>query len=76
MLEKRSSLAAIYRPGTYGADQTDPGVTVKEVAMEAFIQVAAWPETIDAVKKKLVNILGLGKAIQPGLATGKKEWAP
>ncbi len=72
MLEKRSSVAAIHRTGTFGANQSDPGVSVQEVAIDNFIQVAAWPQTIDAVKTKLAKSLGLKTALHPGLAAVKK----
>ena len=57
MAERISALAGHYRPGHHGnPDRT--GVTLEDVRGLKLHQVAAWPQTIDAVGKKVAKQIG------------------
>jgi len=57
MLDRRSQLAEQLKPGQYGAGET-PGVTLSEVRGRAIVQAAGWPDTFEAVSKRLAAAAG------------------
>lgn len=66
MLEKLSALATHYHTGPAGDVGADgPGVTLREIRDAGLWQISGWPETMDAVGKKLAGIVGADAAPGP-----------
>ncbi|MFD0916199.1 sarcosine oxidase subunit gamma [Pseudahrensia aquimaris] len=65
MAERLSPLAELALPGEYGALTATPGVTLSEDICTALVQVACWPETLDACK------VAIGKALESEIADGR-----
>ena len=57
MLEARSQLAGRIKPGRYGAGET-PQVTLSEVRGRWIVQAAGWPDTFDAVSRRIAEAAG------------------
>ncbi len=57
MLEARSQLAGRIKPGRYGAGET-PQVTLSEVRGRRIVQAAGWPDTFDAVSRRIAEAAG------------------
>jgi heterotetrameric sarcosine oxidase gamma subunit len=70
MADRVSALAGHYRPGHQG-DAERSGVVLEEVADLVLHQIAAWPESIDAVGKALAKAVGAraDAAAGPGTST-------
>lgn len=67
MVERASALEGHYRSGRFG-EPGEPGVAVREVRPLVLHQVAAWPETIDAVGRQAADMAGGEKAPGPAQA--------
>lgn len=70
MVDRVSALSGHYRPGQYG-DAARVGVFLEEIPGLVLHQVAAWPESMDAVGKALARLIGAraDAAAGPGAAT-------
>lgn len=70
MVDRVSALAGHYHPGHHG-DAGRTGVTLQDVGGLVLHQVAAWPESMDAVGKTLAKLVGAraDAAAGPGSAT-------
>lgn len=68
MLEPRSALYSIVRPGRFGVARPEgPGVLLSEIRGRYIVQVAAWPGTFDAVVARAGSMVGAaGAAIRVG----------
>jgi sarcosine oxidase subunit gamma len=58
MLEQRSALAAVYKPGRIGAREGSAGVVVFERVGRTLVQVSGWPGAFDPVCRKLETLFG------------------
>lgn len=67
MAERESALKGHYKTGRYG-EAGEPGVTLVEVPIARLHQIAAWPDTIDAVGAKAAEAAGVGAAPGPRTA--------
>lgn len=67
MAEPESALKGHYEPGRFG-EAGEPGVTLVEVPIRQLQQVAAWPDTSDAVGARVAEAAGAGAAPGPGTA--------
>ena len=57
MLEQRSALAAVYRPGRFGAPEGPAGVAVFERVGRSLVQVSGWRGAFDPACRKLEMLL-------------------
>jgi heterotetrameric sarcosine oxidase gamma subunit len=57
MLEQRSALAAVYKPGRIGAREAPASVVVFERVGRTLVQVSGWPGAFDPVCRKLETLL-------------------
>lgn len=75
MPERRSALAAVCRPGTFGAAPDAPGLEIREVKDRDLVQVAGWPDTFKAVTPRLTQLLEASVPEQFGVAsvTGTRQ---
>ncbi len=74
MAERISALAGYYEPGRFG-EPGDPGVTLTEIRNLVLQQIAAWPDTVDAVGVKAARMAGVDAAPGPGAAAAGSEGA-
>ncbi len=74
MAERVSALAGHYAVGHHGAPG-DAGVVLQDMQDLVLHQVAVWPETIDAVGKKLATLVGADAAAGPCRAAAGKKGA-
>lgn len=58
MLEARSPLHDVLRPGCYGSAGDMPGVALSELRGRKIVQLAGWPGSFDGVVEQLPDILG------------------
>jgi len=72
MAERISALTGHYKPGRFG-EPGDPGVTLSEIRNLVLQQIAAWPDTVDAVGDKAARMAGVDKAPGPGGAAAGNE---
>jgi sarcosine oxidase subunit gamma len=72
MLEIRSALGATYRPGQHGSGET--AVTLQERLDLDLIQVAAWPDTREALAAKVTELSGLAAPADGRNAVTGGEW--
>lgn len=68
MAERESALKGHYKTGRFG-ESGEPGVTLCEVPVAVLNQVAAWPDTIDAVGARAAEAAGVDAPPGPGAAT-------
>ncbi len=72
MPERRSALAAVCRPGTFGARPEAPGLEVREVVGRDLVQVAGWPDNFATVAPRLAEAIEaplperFGRAVSAG----------
>jgi sarcosine oxidase subunit gamma len=59
MLEQRSSIAAVYEVGRFGAGSGPAAVGIWERRARNLVQVSGWPESFDSVCQKLQAILNI-----------------
>ena len=59
MAEIRSALAGVYAPGRKGTGSGDAPVSIREITGRDIVQLAAWPDTVDAVAKKAAKPVGV-----------------
>lgn len=72
MAEVESALNGHYKSARYG-EAGGPGVTLTEVPVSILHQVAAWPDTLDAVGALAAEAAGAAAAPAPGgAATGSR----
>ncbi len=64
MAERISALAAFYPRGRFG-EAGEVGVVLREIAVSALHQAAAWPEAVDSVAGQLAAAAGVGAAPGP-----------
>lgn len=57
MLERRSALAAVYRPGRIGVREGPTPVTVFERSGRALVQVSGWPESFQRLCQQLETLM-------------------
>jgi len=57
MLEQRSSIAAVYQVGRFGAGSGPAAVSIWERRARNLVQVSGWPDSFDSVCEKLQAIL-------------------
>jgi heterotetrameric sarcosine oxidase gamma subunit len=57
MLEQRSALAAVYRPGRTGVQEYPAPITVFERSRRTLVQVSGWPEGFQRLCRKLETLL-------------------
>lgn len=57
MLEQRSALAAVYRPGRIGVQEGPAPVVVSERSSRTLVQVSGWPESFQRLCRKLETLL-------------------
>ena len=57
VIEARSQLATRIKPGLYGAGEA-PQVTLSEVRRRRIVQAAGWPNTFEAVARRLAEAAG------------------
>ncbi len=62
-----SALAGHYQVGKFGAACADgePGVVLEEVTDLVLHQVAAWPDTVEPVGKRVADVVGVDQAPAP-----------
>jgi len=58
MLEQRSALASVYKPGRIGARKGPAGVAIFERIGRTLVQVSGWPGAFDPACRKLEAVLG------------------
>jgi len=70
MVDRVSALDGLYRPGRYG-DSARAGVILENIPDLVLHQVAAWPDSMDAVGKALAKQVGAraDAAAGPGAST-------
>ena len=75
MPERRSALAAVCRPGDFGAQPDEPGLEIREVASRDLVQFAGWPDNFKTVAARLGDALEAAVPEQFGVAsvTGDKR---
>ena len=64
MVDRISALAGHHSPGHFGATG-EPGVTLQEISNLVLHQVAAWPDTINAVGATIASRVGADSAPGP-----------
>lgn len=75
MADIRSPLSDHLTPGRHGAGTGAPGVVLREMPLPGLVQLAAWPDTVDAVAARASEILGAAlpedtrRATQAGATT-------
>ncbi len=74
MVDRVSALEGHYTLGRFGSEG-DIGVTLTEVRDLCLHQVAAWPETIDAVGEQIAQALGVDSAPGPCSSSTGSEGA-
>ncbi len=74
MAERVSALDGHYTPGRFGAPG-DPGVTLTEIAGLTLHQIAAWPDTLEAVAAGAAAAAGVETAPGPRLAVSGSRGA-
>lgn len=57
MLEQRSALAAVYKPGRIGAAERPASVAVFERVGRTLVQISVWPGVFDPTCRKLETLL-------------------
>ena len=57
MLEQRSALATVYKPGRIGAEAGPAPVTLSERSSRTLIQVSGWPDSFQRLRPKLETLL-------------------
>ena len=57
MLEQRSALATVYRPGRIGLQAGPATVTVSERSSRTLVQVSGWPDSFQRLCPKLETLL-------------------
>lgn len=67
MVDRVSALKGHYEPGRFG-EPGEPGVRFKEVRGLTLWQIAAWPDSIDAVGVQVAGMAGVQAAPGPGKA--------
>ncbi len=67
MAERESALKGHYRTGRFG-ETGEPGVSMTEVPIAVLQQIAAWPDTVEAVAAKAARAAGADAAPGPGAA--------
>lgn len=67
MVETESALKGHYKTGRFG-EAGEPGVTLTEVPVTILHQIAAWPDTVDAVAALAADAAGVAAAPGPGRA--------
>ncbi len=67
MAERISALDGHYQTGRFG-EPGEPGVTVREVRSLTLHQIAAWPDTVDAVARQAAGMAGADAAPGPARA--------
>lgn len=67
MVERVSALTGHYQQGRYG-EPGDPGVSLGEVGDLLLWQIAAWPDSVDAVAARLMADANVDAAPGPGRA--------
>ena len=61
---RASALAGHYDTGKFGAGE-EPGVIVQEVPGLILHQVAAWPDTVEPVARRIADTIGAERALAP-----------
>ena len=69
MPERRSALAAVCRPGTFGAQPDTPGLDICEIAGRDLVQFAGWPDNFKTVAARLGELIETSIPEQFGLAS-------
>jgi heterotetrameric sarcosine oxidase gamma subunit len=72
--ERVSALAGHYKTGHFG-EAGEAGVTLNEIPDPVLHQIAAWPETLQAVGAKAATAAGAGWAPGPGAASAGDKGA-
>lgn len=67
MAERESALKGHYRTGQFG-ETGEPGVLMTEVPIAVLQQIAAWPDTVEAVAARAARAAGADSAPGPGAA--------
>lgn len=65
MAERESALKGYYKTGRFG-ESGEPGVKLKEVPISLLHQIAAWPDTVEAVGARAARVVGADTASGPG----------
>lgn len=66
MVERVSALSQVYRQGQFGNLADSPGVRMAELRGCNILQVAAWPETLETVRRWLASETGVEQVPGPG----------
>lgn len=69
MPERRSALAAVCRPGDFGAQLDAPGLEICELVGRDLVQLAGWPDSFESVSARLAELLELSVPTRFGAAS-------
>lgn len=67
MADREPALKGHYKAGRFG-ESGEPAVTLTELPVRVLHQIAAWPDTLDAVGAKAAQAVGIDSAPGPGAA--------
>ena len=75
MVDRISALAEQYQPGKSGllGDGDSAGVILQEISSITLYQLAAWPQSVEAVATMVANTIGAEQAPGPGNAQSGKH---